>query len=119
VADGAGNVVTEFMRHVVANDVEEGFGLIDISSLVNYGKEQGEWYRSLTRKDQEFYRRTFIEGIYTYFFRNLPADQAAYTLSTPDPVEPVVEVAGRHGKVLRFTLRRAGSGWRIFKIDKI
>lgn len=118
-AEGVRPAAEEFMRRVAANEWEAGFRLVDIDTLVNYGNEQGPVYRSLSPSDQERYRRYFIEGLNTYFFRTLPPDGMRFTISVPDPAAPVVEVVGRPKKKLRFTLRVADGAWKITRIDRL
>jgi hypothetical protein len=114
------DVATEFVRKVIANDIEGGFGLLAISSsLVNYDLPQTVRYLSLGPEDQRRYRKDFIEGVYVFLFRNLPPEQARFTVASTDPGAFVVEVTGRPRKTLRLTLTNTGEGLRISRIDKV
>lgn len=108
-----------FMKDVLADDWERAFAAIDIGSLVNYGRSQGEFYRTLPEKMKARYRRDFIQGIYAYLYRDTPRGEARpprIHLSA-DPL--TVEVRGsREGKWLHFHLVRHPEDFRIVRVEK-
>ncbi|MHB8834968.1 MAG: hypothetical protein ACYC9Y_04590 [Candidatus Methylomirabilia bacterium] len=107
-----------FLKATIAREHERAFAWIEIEAMVNFGQLQRPFYRSLSTQQQEQYRRDFVDGIYAFLFRDQSPEQAMYRLDIPDPAQSVVEVTGRPGKRLRFTVRLAPEGTRIVAIDK-
>lgn len=110
--------VDVFMRNVVAADHEAAFRAIDIDVLVNLGRPQREFYRSLPAQGQERYRRDFVAGIYAFLFREMPAAQALFEVAVPARDNLTVSVTGRPGTRLLLTLRRTPEGYRITGLEK-
>jgi len=73
----------------------------------------------LSPLDQERYRKHFIEGVYAFLFRDLPADRAIFYVTAPLPESLDVGVTGRPGKSLVLTLKRTSEGYRITRIEKV
>lgn len=110
--------VESFLRNVVAADHEAAFASLEIDALVNYGRPQGERYRSLSPRDRERYRRDFVEGVYAFLFRDAPPARAVFEVAAPAPGSLTLGVTGRPGKRLLVTLRHTPGGYRIVQVEK-
>lgn len=110
--------VEKFLKATIARQSDRAFAWIEIESMVNYGQPLGPLYRTLSPQHQRQYRSDFVSGIYAFLFRDLPPQQALYRIDVPDPAQPAVEVTGRPGKRLRFTVRSTPAGMRIIGIEK-
>lgn len=108
-----------FMERVLADDWESAFAEIDIDSLVNYGRPQGEFYRRLPEEKKTRYRRDFIQGVYLYLYGAMPREKAGEPklYLSEDPLS--VEVSGKSkDKRLHFHLENRSNGLKIVRIEK-
>jgi len=110
--------IEAFMNEVIAHDYEEAFEYLDIDSLVNLGRPQGEIYRSLDPPHQSRYRKDFIEGVYLFLFRKVaPGEEIFQTLVQDNGLS--VYVTGRGSKKrLRFILADREGDLKIVGIEK-
>ena len=108
-----------FMQKVVEGRCDEAFAGFDIDSLVIYGRPQGAAYAKLPVDAQARYRKDFCEGIYAGLFRDLPAEEALYTLDvSPDRSEVVTVSEGKGRKKIVFLLNPSGRELRVVRIEK-
>jgi hypothetical protein len=111
--------IDSFMQKIVSNSCEEAFSDIDIDTLINYGRPQNELYGALPRSMKARYRKDFWEGIYARLFRNLPREEARYSLEVVAGHPEVVDTTGASPrKKVYISLQRRNGGLKITGVEK-